>query len=239
MTRIEVFPSNKGKESHPFIAWFIACSLIVLCVWASHWQYSRGMTRHHRNAIIASHVNLPTAQLDDVSSNPLAAEWRKVKTQGTFSPKDQILLRNKYFDGKYGFELLTLFHTSDGKNFWVNRGWIAPGSTASAKPKLPLTSTQPQTIQGRLRLDRSLPQGSFFAISNSGGNLIVKWNAQRNTETENFYLDLLTTSDAEMIPSAPVGLPELTDGPHMAYALQWLFFGGLVLYGRFLLRRGR
>ncbi|MCX6430776.1 MAG: SURF1 family protein, partial [Actinobacteria bacterium] len=135
------------------------------------------MTRHHRNAIIASHVNLPTAQLDDVSSNPLAAEWRKVKTQGTFSPKDQILLRNKYFDGKYGFELLTLFHTSDGKNFWVNRGWIAPGSTASAKPKLPLTSTQPQTIQGRLRLDRSLPQGSFFAISKSGGNLIVKWNA--------------------------------------------------------------
>jgi cytochrome oxidase assembly protein ShyY1 len=32
-------------------------------------------------------------------------------------------------------------------------------------------------------------------------------------------------------------LPELSDGPHMAYALQWIFFGGLVIYGRFLIRR--
>jgi len=38
-------------------------------------------------------------------------------------------------------------------------------------------------------------------------------------------------------PAAPAELPELSDGPHMAYAAQWVFFGGLIGYGRFLIRR--
>jgi cytochrome oxidase assembly protein ShyY1 len=58
-------------------------------------------------------------------------------------------------------------------------------------------------------------------------------------KTENYYIDLLTASDPKMTPAVPVELPELTDGPHMAYALQWLFFAGLVGYGRLLLRRAR
>jgi surfeit locus 1 family protein len=238
MTRIEVFPSKRGKESHPFIAWCLALILMALCVWASHWQYARGVQRHHRNAIISSHTKLAPIQLEKIATSPQSAEWRMVKTTGTFDSSDQILLRNKYADGKYGFELLTLFHTSDGKSMWVNRGWIAPGTSATSAPELPFTSSAILSVTGRLRLDNSLPQGSFFAVSRSGGNLIEKWNAQKNTRTEVYYLDLLDASDPSMSPITPVSLPELTDGPHMAYALQWLFFGGLVFYGRLLLRRG-
>ncbi|MEN9857857.1 MAG: hypothetical protein RLZZ222_1004, partial [Actinomycetota bacterium] len=40
-----------------------------------------------------------------------------------------------------------------------------------------------------------------------------------------------------LTPAVPAELPELSDGPHMAYALQWVFFGGLVVYGRILIRR--
>lgn len=241
MTRIEVFPNKRGKESHPYLIWTLALLLIGLCIWASHWQYSRGVARHHRNAIIASHINLPTTSLQSVESDLNAAEWRRIEVAGVFEPNHQILLRNKYFDGKYGFELLTLFRDLAGRSYWVDRGWVAPGATATQPPLLPNTSTQQLTLTGRLRLDRSLPQGSFFAVSSGGGKLIEKWNAQSKTniKTENFYLDLLKASDATMDPAAPVELPELTDGPHMAYALQWLFFGGLVFYGRLLLRRSR
>jgi len=48
---------------------------------------------------------------------------------------------------------------------------------------------------------------------------------------------LLSGSSPSLTPAVPAQLPELSDGPHMAYALQWLFFGGLVVYGRFLIRR--
>lgn len=241
MTKTEFSPSPRGKESHAIATTLLALLLIALCLWASHWQYSRGVTRHHRNFLIASHVDQPITTLDAIGKDVTGAEWRKVSITGKFDPAHQILLRNQYSQGKYGFDLLTLFTDTGSRTFWVDRGWIAPGQTATATPSLPKTSTTVVAITGRIRLENSLPQGSFFAISPGSKNLINKWNAQSNTstETESFYVDLLSASDPEMTPAVPVELPELTDGPHMAYALQWLFFAGLVGYGRLLLRRAR
>jgi hypothetical protein len=55
--------------------------------------------------------------------------------------------------------------------------------------------------------------------------------------SEKFYIDLLRGNQPELTPAVAAELPELSDGPHMAYALQWVFFGGLVVYGRILIRR--
>ena len=188
------------------------------------------------------HGAQPSLSLSLASKDLNAGEWRSVTSSGTFDSDHQILLRNQYSDGKYGFDLLTLFHDENGVSYWVDRGWVSPGATALSTPLLPATSSGKVSITARLRLQRSLPQGSFFAVTSSGkGDLISKWNAQSNTQvkTEIYYLDLLSVSDSTMTPAVPVVLPELTDGPHMAYALQWLFFGGLVIYGRLLLRRSR
>lgn len=241
MTKIESSPSPRGKESHAFLTTVLAVALIGLCLWASHWQYARGVARHHRNFVIASHVNQTITTLDAIGPNVAGAEWRKVSITGRFDPRHQILLRNQYSQGAYGFDLLTLFTDSRSRSFWVDRGWIAPGKNATSTPELPETSSSVVAIVGRIRLENSLPQGSFFAITPGSKDLISKWNAQSKTsgKTENFYVDLLSASDPAMSPAVPVELPELTDGPHMAYALQWLFFAGLVGYGRLLLRRAR
>ena len=94
-------------------------------------------------------------------------------------------------------------------------------------------------ITGRFRLDSSLPRGSFFALPGNGQGLVSELNAQSQLDTEKFYLDLLSGSDPSLTPEVPAQLPPLSDGPHMAYALQWLFFGGLIIYGRILIRRTR
>lgn len=229
---------STGRESHPYLTSLIALSLIVFCIWASQWQYQRGVDRHHRNTLIAANAILPAVNLEFSKKSIRGLEWRRVEYRGSFDSKNQILLRNKYNEGKYGFNLLTLFRDVDGKTFWVNRGWIAPGSTAKTAPELPPTPRDEVKILGRLRLDNSLPQGSFFAIPSSGTSLVAKWNAQTSANSsEIFYVDLIRASAPTLTPAVPVELPELSDGPHMAYALQWLFFGGLVIYGRLLLRR--
>ena len=232
---------SRGKESHAITATLFALLLIALCIWASHWQYARGVARHHRNFIIASHVNQSITTLDAIEPETSGAEWRKVSITGRFDQQHQILLRNRYSQGVYGFDLLTLFTDTGARTFWVDRGWIAPGKSATSIPALPVTSSKVVVLTGRIRLEDSLPQGSFFAINPGSKNLISKWNAQSNNsaKTENYYVDLLSASDPTMTPAVPVELPELTDGPHMAYALQWLFFAGLVGYGRLLLRRAR
>jgi len=111
---------------------------------------------------------------------------------------------------------------------------VQAGERATDRPKLPPTPTREIEITGRIRLNTSLPRGSFFALP-ATGNLVSSWNLQSKVKTDNFYIDLI--SGEGVTPSAPAELPELTDGPHMAYALQWIFFAGLIVYGRFLIRK--
>jgi surfeit locus 1 family protein len=229
----------KEREEYSFLKSLVALTLIALCVVAAQWQYHRGVDRHARNAMIEKHISLNPVVLDAVKGSPLAAEWQTVTTQGIFDSSNQILLRNRYNEGVYGFEVLTLFTTAANEKFWVDRGWVKAGANATIAPAITPPPTKEVSITGRLRLDSSLPRGSFFALPASGIGLISKLNAQSQLQTENYYIDLLSSSDSSSTPAVPAQLPELSDGPHMAYALQWIFFAGLVMYGRILIRRAR
>ena len=230
------------KEDFAFLKSVLALALIAGCLWASQWQYHRGVDRHERNSQISSRIELPAIDLQEAATSPNANEWRTVTAAGAFDPSRQILLRNRYFEGKYGFEILTAFQSNNGSQFWVDRGWIQAGATATEQPELPATPQGEVVITGRLRLDRSLPQGKFFAIpTGKTGGLISEANAQASNSDQGidspYYVDLLSGDSELLTPKVAAELPELSDGPHLAYALQWLFFGGLVLYGRFLIRR--
>jgi cytochrome oxidase assembly protein ShyY1 len=226
-----------AKEQYAFLKTLVALVLVVLCLWAAQWQYQRGIDRHARNTLIQEQSELPAIDYQDLSGDIKTFEWRQISLEGSFDDMNQILLRNRYHEGVYGFEQLTLFVFQGGK-IWVDRGWIKAGSDATQPPILQATGSDVVRITGRLRLDSSLPQGKFFAVSNGAQkNLISQLDARKGVQTEKFYIDLISSSDPTMNPKVPVELPELTDGPHMAYALQWVFFAGLVIYGRRLIRK--
>jgi surfeit locus 1 family protein len=208
-------------------------------VWAAQWQYHRGVDRHARNTIIEERIARDAIELGKIDSELANNEWQSIVTTGSFDEKKQILLRNRYSEGKYGYEVLTLFTSTSGEKFWVDRGWVQAGATATTPPEVTSVPAGEVTITGRFRLDSSLPRGSFFALPGSGEDLVSELNAQSQLNTEKYYLDLLSGSEPSLTPAVTAQLPSLSDGPHMAYALQWLFFGGLVIYGRFLIRRTR
>lgn len=229
----------RAREKFSILKSITAVSLILLCLIAAQWQYHRGIDRHHRNSIIETNIAAPVLALTRAAADLTLNEWRTVSTNGTFDATRTILIRNRYFEGQYGFEFLTLFTNSLGEKFWVDRGWLAAGKDALTAPAIPETPVGIVDISGRLRLDSSLPRGSFFALPASGAGLISKWNAQKEVVTKPFYLDLLSGSTNQLTPVVSAQLPELSDGPHLAYALQWLFFAGLIGYGRILIRRTR
>lgn len=226
------------REKYFFLKTVVALALICLCLIAAQWQYHRGVDRHQRNSMIEANIAAPEMSLATAVKDLAKNEWRIIRTAGTFDPTQTILIRNRYFEGKYGFEYLTLFETVDGQKFWVDRGWLVAGKDALTAPIVPFTPSEKVEVVGRLRLDTSLPQGSFFALPTSGEDLVSKWNAQKEVLTEPYYLDLQSGSWLSAV-KVPAQLPELSDGPHMAYALQWVFFAGLVGYGRILIRRSR
>ena len=228
------------REPWSLFKTLIALLLIILCLWAAQWQYQRGVDRHARNSMINENIAFSSlASLQNIALDPKKFEWRMVTTSGKFNPNEQILLRNRYSEGVYGYEVLTLFTSIDGKTFWVDRGWVKAGKTATTPPVVTSVPSQTVEITGRVRLDSSLPRGSFFAIPASGTGLVGELNARSRIGTENYYLDLMSGSQPNLTPAVTAQLPELSDGPHMAYALQWVFFAGLIIYGRILIRRAR
>ena len=229
----------KTKEPWSFFKTIIALGLVVLCIWAANWQYTRGVDRHARNNVIEERIAQSPIELSARDADPVNNEWQSVSAKGRFDSNQQILLRNRYSEGKYGYEVLTLFTSNSGEKFWVDRGWVQAGATATTPPEVTKVPETDVSITGRFRLDSSLPRGSFFALPGDGQGLVSELNAQSQLDTEKFYIDLLSGSDPSLTPAVPAQLPPLSDGPHMAYALQWLFFGGLIVYGRILIRRTR
>lgn len=229
---------SKPREQRPFLKSFIALTLIAGCLWASQWQFHRGEDRKAKNDTIELRISLPIDELEDLVTDVEANEWRGTKVSGSFDPKNQILIRNRYFEGKYGYGVLTRFTSDQGKTMWVDRGWVQAGSSATQIPETPVVPLGDVSIVARLRLDSSLPTGSFFALPTSGEEgLITRLNAQSGLTSENFYLDLISGSKPELSPTTPTAIPTLSDGPHLAYAVQWILFGGLVVYGRYLIRK--
>jgi surfeit locus 1 family protein len=229
----------KTKEPWSFFKTIIALGLVLLCLWAANWQYTRGVDRHARNNVIEERIAQSPIELSARDADPVNNEWQSVSTNGRFDSNQQILLRNRYSEGKYGYEVLTLFTSNSGEKFWVDRGWVQAGATATTPPEVTRVPEVDVSITGRFRLDSSLPRGSFLALPGDGQGLVSELNAQSQLDTEKFYIDLLSGSDPSLTPAVPAQLPPLSDGPHMAYALQWLFFGGLIVYGRILIRRTR
>jgi surfeit locus 1 family protein len=230
---------QKAKEPWALFKSCIALLLVIFCLWGSQWQYHRGVDRHARNAVIQDRIAQSPIELQSVSGALVDYEWQTVSVEGVFDNQKQILLRNRYNDGKYGYEVLTLFKSTANKSFWVDRGWVQAGATATTPPVVTEVPDSQVSITGRLRLDSSLPRGSFFALPGKGEGLVSELNAQSQLNTEKFYIDLLSGSEPSLTPDVTAQLPELSDGPHMAYALQWIFFAGLVIYGRILIRRTR
>ncbi len=230
---------SKKREEHSLLKSLVALLLIFLCIWAAQWQFNRGIDRQARNDAIEENTGRPAQPLAALAGDVAAHEWQTTTITGTFDTTQQILLRNRYFEGVYGFQLLTRFESVDGKSFWVDCGWVKAGPNALTPPVIPELPTNQVAIEGRLRLDSSLPRGAFFALPSDGsGGLISQANAQSQSQvSEKFYIDLLRGNQPELTPAVAAELPELSDGPHMAYALQWVFFGGLVVYGRILIRR--
>jgi surfeit locus 1 family protein len=234
---------DKAREPLAFLKSLTALILVALCLWAAQWQFQRGIDRQDRNDRIEAQLTLPVLNIDKIPAKDNSEiekfEWRTVNANGVFKSDQQILLKNRYFEGKYGYEVLTRFSLSDGRFIWVDRGWVKAGKDARTAPEVTAVPKDAVTIVARVRLDKSLPVGAFFALPASGTGMISKLNAQTGSASEGFYLDLISGSVSSLTPKAAAQVPELSDGPHLAYSFQWVFFAGLIIYGRILIRRGQ
>lgn len=220
-------------------ATLLALFLVVLCLQGARWQYDRHEVRHAKNELIRANVQKPSITEPELST-PIQIAWRTIELTGQFDPSNEILVRNRYHDGQYGFGVVTLFTSSRGKRYWVDRGWVKAGPDAQTPPEVKVVDSAEVTITARVRVEdiESQISGTVFALpGNDGTTKLTKWDNESSLVTEPIYFDLISASRASLNPDVPTRIPELSDGPHLAYTVQWVLFALMVIFALYLVIR--
>lgn len=224
--------------------WWLATLLVflgaALCVRLGIWQLDRLEQRRAFNAQVESMRTMSLLDLNSEGTDSVEKmEWRSAQVTGEYDFENQVAIRNQYNGNQYGYHLLTplLFK---GKAVLVDRGWIpADGNSAPADWRKYDEAGEVKVI-GQIRLGQSKPAyGGVADALPADGEKLTMWN---NADVEmiahqmpypilNVYIQP-NADEIDVVPPIPFQ-PELdlTEGPHLGYALQWFTFATILLIG--------
>lgn len=216
--------------------------LAGVCIRLGFWQMHKLELRHDRNDAITKHfaadpVDLLTAlpagrEVDGTN------EWTRVFATGTYDVEHELSVKFVTRDAA-GADVVTPLVLPNGEAVLVNRGWL-PTDNNVDRPKIPAPPAGEVTIEGWIRKD-----------SGAGKNATVPADGQiRAISSEvladhvpyglvDGYINLQEQTPAvdSATALAVEPHPELGQGPHFFYALQWWFFSLLAIVGYFWFAR--
>ncbi len=232
-----------------------ALLMVVLFIAAGFWQLSRYHWRQGINRALQERSDLPPKDLPDLmtevppGSPPDDIEYRMAKVRGTFQADQEIIIRNRSFEGASGCHVLTPLalesQPADSAMPWavlVVRGWI-PITDCENYPidsELPTPGTV--EVTGLVRLTQT--RGFLGAGDPAEGVLtemarvdIDRIRRQSSFNLYEVYLELATQDPPVGELPVPVPPPERTNGPHLGYMVQWFLFATVVVVGYPLILR--
>jgi cytochrome oxidase assembly protein ShyY1 len=218
----------------------LVVGLIVLCVELGLWQLRRLDDRRAFNAAVTASVAADPVAIEQLPSGE-ADEWTVVRAAGRYDAEDELLVRNRTLDSTNGFYVVTPLVTEEDLRLLVLRGWVPAGSTARESPDVPAPPVGEVTISGRLRTSETARRtlaaeipGQITALDTQGiGDLLGAPVYDQYVELTD--QDPPADEEPRLLPA-----PEVSDGPHLAYAVQWFAFGVIAVGGWVvLLRRER
>lgn len=223
------------------LAHVLLVAVAVTCVQLGFWQLRRLDERRALNARVTAGLAAAPVPLDSVIGEPPSAlAYRRVTVTGHYLPAEEVLLGPGSRDGAPGWEVLTPLVTGEG-GILVDRGWVP---FALSTP--PVTQAAPPggqvTVSGYLLPSRPArhagPPGASRLEFVSDPD-VARVQGQVSVPLAGAYLVLLEQSPAPGGLPRPSVVPELDEGPHRSYAVQWFLFATIALVGYPLLIRRR
>ena len=135
----------------------VMLGLVVLMVNLALWQLRR---LHERRAMNAEVVAAEHEDPIDATAPGSIRQWRTLTASGTYDVSQQVLIRNRSYQGQPGFHVVTPLQLADGRALLVNRGWI-PLTEDGSTPTPPAPPSGPVVVTGRAR--ESQQRGAFFS----------------------------------------------------------------------------
>ena len=205
------------------------------------WQLHRLHERRAHNAALAARLKTPAVPLSQLSTDSANAHWRRAIVRGTYDFDHEIVLSGRTYNGSPGVQILTpLRPDSGGRAVLVNRGWVY--SPDAATVDLGKWDEPPHAIVSGY-VEDFVQGGPGVARLPSHQNAWRRLDAKELSAAfpypiEPYYLvELDTLAESRRMQriatTTPVRLelPEMDDGPHLNYAIQWFTFAAVALVG--------
>jgi cytochrome oxidase assembly protein ShyY1 len=153
-----------------------------------------------------------------------------VTATGTNATEDTVIVRYRTRDGASGIDVVVPLVTADGTALLVDRGWMQSGNRGTEVPDVPEPPAGEVTVTGWVRADGS---GDSTEVHDQSTRAISSERIGEALDREVYggFVDLRSENPEPAESLEQVELPELDNGPHFFYGLQWWFFGVLAIAG--------
>ena len=227
----------------------LVVSVSVGCTILGFWQLDRLEERRSANTVIRSRLGgepVPLQQLLDALQpqagfevDPADYEYTRITAAGVLIDEGRVLVRSQVVDGQAGVHIVLPLDLGDLRGVLVNVGWFPIGVDPARVAELYGPDGRIELL-GFLRADqqrpafgRREPEGWLETVARIDVGRIQQ---QVGMELLPFWIQLIEPNDPGRLP-VPLPAPELDEGSHLSYAVQWFSFGLIAILGYVALMR--
>ena len=212
----------------------VVVGLVAGTIWLGNWQFDRLTERKADNAVVrANETKNPTA-VDDVLATGRTVsgddEWRLVEATGEYAADETVAVRYRTRDGVSGIDVVVPLVTGSGAALLVDRGWLETEPSGTDRGDIPAPPSGQVTVEGWVRADGS---GDSTEVDDLSTRAVSSDKIGKALDRDVYggFVELRSENGDPADVLEPVELPELNNGPHFFYGLQWWFFGVLAVFG--------
>jgi len=209
----------------------VALLIAATCIRLGAWQLDRLRARRERNALLlAARVRPPLEVSGSLSGD--SARDRRLRARGVYDYRHERLWHPRSYQGVPGVDLVTPLRLGDGAAVLVDRGWAASPDAYHVDQGAYREGDSAAVVGIGMLAPRARGDVDPVALRDSVPYRLLP-----------FVVQQLPPSTASYRPIPP-GLvrwpmPELSDGPHLSYAIQWFSFAVIIIVGSLALARKR
>lgn len=215
---------------------------VVGMIAAGFWQLDRLDSRREFNDRVESRIDLPPVPIDallagegvpveDRDQGLDALEWRATTATGTYLPDETFLVVNRSQNGRAGDNVVTPMRLADGRILVVNRGFVPLGIEPPPAPGGQVDVSGVARPSERRRTGQ-LSDPAAGRLDEVQRIDLDRLAPQLPGEVVPVYVDLQASRPAEPVGfPEPVIRPDLSEGSHLSYAVQWFIFATAAVVG--------
>ncbi|MBN1991105.1 MAG: SURF1 family protein [Anaerolineae bacterium] len=227
----------------------LVLAAIIVLINLGFWQLRRLEQRRALNANILAGLNAPVTLLAGQDVDPAALHLHRVSATGTFDNDESLVIRNRPFQGMPGVWLIApLQLAGSNRAVLVDRGWIPLDNATPAKRQI-YNQEGTVTIEGIAYQTQTRPDRWLIPTDPTPGPGETRLDEWFRVDIERIhqqqlpypllpiFIKQLPNGDvASTTPPLREGEPELSEGSHLSYALQWFGFAVILalVYGLLL-----